>query len=105
MAEDVQVRDNPDESRYEVSVDGRLAGFSEYALHGEDADFLHTEIDDAFSGRGLATHLIRAALDDARARGWRVMPYCRFVRKFIAEHADYVDLVPADQRARFGLAS
>jgi uncharacterized protein len=105
MAEDVQVQANPAESRYEILVDGRLAGFTEYVLHGDDADFVHTQIDDEFSGEGLATRLIRAALDDARTRGWRVMPYCPFVRKFVAKHAEYADLVPADQHQRFGLAS
>lgn len=105
MAEDVQVRDNSGASRYEILVDGRVAGFSEYVLHGSEADFVHTQIDDEFSGHGLATRLIGAALDDARRRGRRVMPYCQFVRAFIAEHPDYADLVPDQHRGRFGLAS
>jgi uncharacterized protein len=103
MSQDVQVRDNSDESRYEILVAGELAGFCEYVLHGDLADFVHTQIDDEYEGRGLASELITQALDDARRRGWQVMPYCPFVRKFIGKHADYLDLVPADQRGRFGL--
>jgi hypothetical protein len=30
-----EVRDNPAESRYEVSSDGRLAGFALYKLHSD----------------------------------------------------------------------
>jgi predicted GNAT family acetyltransferase len=100
---DVQVRANTDESRYEISVDGTVAGFTQYALEGQRADFLHTQIDDEFEGRGLASQLIRGALDDARDRGWEVVPYCPFVTQFIGKHAEYRDLVPAEERERFGL--
>lgn len=100
---DAQVRDNPDESRYEIRVDGQLAGFTEYVQHGDVADFVHTEIEEQYEGRGLATVLIGQALDDARRRGWQVMPYCAFVRRFVQKHPDYRDLVPAEGQARFGL--
>jgi uncharacterized protein len=103
MTDDAQVRDNPDESRYEIRIDGELAGFTEYTLHGTQADFTHTQVDEGFTGRGLASELIRAALDDARQRGWQVMPYCRFVRAFIGKHPEYRDLVPAEQHERFQL--
>jgi hypothetical protein len=33
------------------------------------------------------------------------MPYCPFVRKFIAKHDEYVALVPAEHREKFGLAA
>jgi predicted GNAT family acetyltransferase len=104
MTENVQVRDNSGESRYEIRVDGELAGFTEYVLHGSQADFVHTQIDDKFGGRGLASELIREALDDARERGWQVMPYCPFVRSFITKHTEYRDLVPQEHQAKFGLA-
>lgn len=98
------VRDNPERLRYEIYDDDRLAGFSEYKLTGQRIAFTHTEIDPAFSGRGLARRLVAAELDDARSRGLAVLPFCPYVRKVIAENAeDYLDLVPAKDRARFHL--
>ncbi len=99
-----RVADNAGRSRYEITVDRELAGFAEYYLHERVIAFVHTEIGDAFGGRGLATELIRSALDDARARGLAVEPFCPFVRGFIVKNAEYRDLVPAEQHARFGLA-
>ena len=50
---------------------------------------------------GLASQLIRSALDEARAAGREVLPFCPFVRSFIQRHPAYVDLVRKPQR--FGL--
>jgi predicted GNAT family acetyltransferase len=97
------VRHSPDLDRYEIWVDDELAGFTEYRLHGVEASFVHTEIGEQFGGRGLATTLIREALDDARGRGWSVLPYCPFVKAFVAKHTEYLDLVPEGRRATFGL--
>ena len=101
--DDVRVRRDEQRSRFEIRVGDELAGFAVYRLHGDVADFTHTEIDDAFEGRGLGSRLIRAALDETRAAGQQVLPHCPFVRAFIAKHADYVELVPADARSRFDL--
>lgn len=97
------VRDNATESRYEIVVDGEVAGFADYHLHDDVIAFLHTEVDPQHQGEALASTLIRESLDDARRRGLRVQPFCRFVRAFIADHADYVDLVVPEERQRFGL--
>jgi len=98
------VLDVAESSRFEIRVDGRLAGLAQY--HMKDPGlivFTHTEIDDAYEGRGLGSTLIRAALDTARGRGLGVRPDCPFVRAYIGRHSDYLDLVPVDLRARLGL--
>lgn len=98
------VRDNPDADRYEIHVDGQLAGFSEYKLSPGRIAFTHTEIGDAFSGRGLARKLVVDELADARRRDLAVLPFCPYVRKVIARAPDkYLDLVPAKDRERFQL--
>jgi len=105
MSEDTQVRDNEELSRYEILVGDTVAGFTEYAMHGKQIDLIHTEVEDAFEGQGIASRLISELLDDVRRRGLEAMPYCPFVRKFIAKHDEYLDLVPAEHRAKFGLAA
>jgi predicted GNAT family acetyltransferase len=99
------ITNNTNTHRFEISVDGAEAGFVEYHDHGDVRAFTHTEIDSAFEGRGLASQLIRHVLDDARANGFEVLPFCPFVRSYIAKHDEYVDLVPVDRRAEFDLAA
>jgi predicted GNAT family acetyltransferase len=97
----IEVRDNPDEARYELRVDGQLAGFAQYRLHTGRITFVHTEIDDAHADSGLGSRLARGALDDARRRGLAVVPLCPFIAAFIGHHPDeYLDLVVPSMRGR-----
>ncbi len=88
-----EVHDHPERSRYEITVDGRLAGIADYHTSGNTMVFRHTEIDAAMQGQGLADQLIRAALDDVRPSGRTVVARCAFVARFIEEHPDYADLL------------
>ena len=101
-----RVVDRPDASRYEILAgadDTGTAGFAAYTLAEGEIAFTHTETAPAFAGQGLGGLLARGALDDARARGLDVLPYCPFIRGWIAKHPEYVDLVPEGRRARFDL--
>lgn len=100
---DIEINAAGERNRYEITVDGKPAGFTQYERRGEAIAFLHTEIDPAYSGKGLAGKLIGHALDDVREQKLAVLPYCPFVRSFIAKHTEYTDLVPADKRAEFEL--
>ena len=100
---DVEVTNNPDKARFEIVTDGELAGFAQYHLRDGVIAFTHTQTDDRFRGHGLGSRLVRASLDDARARHLAVLPYCPFMRSWITEHSQYADLIPADRREQFGL--
>jgi uncharacterized protein len=100
---DLQVADHPDQERFEIRVDGELGGFVQYRLKDGVLALLHTETDRRFRGHGLAGHLIQGSLDAARDRHLAVLPYCPFVRGWIADHPSYADLIPEAKRQRFGL--
>ena len=87
------VVNNPTESRYEIHVDGQLAGFTQYRTTPGVIEFVHTEIDEAHEGRGLGGQLARAALDDVRSAGDKVIATCPFIKGWIAKHEDYQDLL------------
>ena len=61
------VQDNREQQRFEVHVDGTLAGFAAYRLGDDTVTFTHTEIDDEYEGQGLGSELASAALDATRS--------------------------------------
>jgi predicted GNAT family acetyltransferase len=97
----ISVRDNPRVSRFELRVNEVIAGYVTYRDARSGRAFEHTVIATEYQGMGLASQLIRSALDEARATGRTVLPFCPFVRSFIQQHPAYVDLV--GQPERFGL--
>ena len=102
-ADEVSVREAPDRHRFEIWVGDTRAGFTVYRAASDRYTFVHTEIDDAFGGRGLASVLIKDTLDDMRSRGISVLPQCPFVRRYVSRHREYLDLVPAADRATYDL--
>lgn len=80
-------------SRFEIHVDGTLAGHADYRLEPGAIVFTHTEIDPMYAGHGLGGELVGAALDQVRHRQLSVVPDCPFVRDWLAKHPDYQDLV------------
>ena len=98
-----EVVDARDRSRFEIRVDGEVAGFTEYRRRPGLIAFIHTLIDPRFEGQGLGSELVRTALSQARSEGLSVLPFCPFVRSYIGRHSEYLDLVPEDARAEFEL--
>ena len=89
----IEVHDVPDRARYEVTVDGRVAGFAAYRETSGVRVFTHTEVDDDYEGQGVGSALARGALDEARAAGRRVVALCPFIAGYISRHPEYADLV------------
>jgi len=90
---DVTVVDNGARSRYEAHVDGRLAGHIQYHRTSRYLDFLHTQVEPEFEGRGVGSRLAAGALDDVRAHRGRVLATCPFIRAYLQRHPEYADLV------------
>lgn len=101
-----EIADNPTEQRYEILVEGHLAGFISYALDGERITMWHTEIEPEYEGRGLASELAKVALDDVKQRGLSLVPLCPFVAKYVRRHPEeYLQIVAPDHRQKLAADS
>jgi predicted GNAT family acetyltransferase len=92
-ADQLVVEDNPAAQRYEARLDGRVVGFSEYRRVRGRVIFFHTEVDEAFEGKGIGSGLAAGTLDDIRARGLKITVKCPFIAAYLKRHAGYADLV------------
>ena len=100
-ADDITVVHRPEERRYELLAGGERAGELVYRDRGDDViALLHTEVEPKLQHRGLGSALVGGALDDARARGLRIVPLCPFVDAYVRRHPAYGDLVVGDPARR-----
>lgn len=86
------IRDNTTLSRFELE-DGGVTAFLNYRRSGDVLMLNHTETPVAARGRGFASRLVKGVLDEARARGLKIVPRCAFVSAYLARHPEYRDLV------------
>jgi len=86
------IRNNTARHRYELDAEGQTA-VAYYSLAPGVITLTHTETPMALRGRGIASQLVRGALQDARARGLKVVAKCPFVARYIAKHPEFGDLL------------
>jgi uncharacterized protein len=85
-----QVRHNAAEHRYELATEHGMA-LAVYREQGDRRIFTHTEVPPEDEGRGIASRLVREALDDTRRHGFKIVPACSFVVAFVERHPEYND--------------
>jgi uncharacterized protein len=87
--------------RYVAEVDAILSEMT-YTLRSEEGgrgkaairvmSIDHTGVPKALSGKGVGLALVRRAVEDARAEGFRIEPRCSFVRVMMERHRDLADV-------------
>jgi len=85
------VRHDPALQRFEATVDGQLC-VADYRLRGGLMWMTHTYVPPPLEGRGIASELVRTALDFARREGLRVVPACSYVDGWMRRHPETGDL-------------
>ena len=90
---DVTVQDNPDRRRFEILLDGEVAGFADYQARDGAVVIVHSEVDPAYRGKGLGGQLAQQTLDALRERAVKVVPACPFFARYVADHPEYQEIV------------
>lgn len=78
-------------SRFVMNIDGNEV----YVLYAEDKetlDLYSTYTPQKIRGKGLASLVVKAALEYAKEKKLKVIPGCWYVRKFLEEHTEYQNL-------------
>jgi predicted GNAT family acetyltransferase len=86
------IEHDPAAGQFTATVEGKVS-MLQYRLKPGVMKIVHTEVPAELSGHGIAADLMRAALDFARASGWRVVPACSYARAFLERHPEYSGLL------------
>ncbi|MCV7011339.1 N-acetyltransferase [Mycolicibacterium madagascariense] len=87
-----------EDGRFTVAVDGKTVGLTAFADRPGQRVFYHTEVDEAFGGRGLASIVIADALAATREEGLRIVPVCPTVLAYVRKHPEFAGI--ADRPTR-----
>ena len=85
-----RVTDNEGESRFELRLDGELAGFIDYRRAGDTVALTHAEVRPELRNRGHAETMTRDALADLKRRGLKAQPVCPFVVAYVRRNPDSI---------------
>lgn len=90
------VVNNEAQDRYELAVDGGTAVLAYMRREGK-IYLTHTEVPPELEGKGIGSRIVKHALDEAKAAGEKVAPWCPFVRTYIERHPEYQDIVAEEE--------
>jgi predicted GNAT family acetyltransferase len=88
----MSVRDNKERRRFELDVEGGMA-FANYVTTPAAIVITHTETPRALRARGIASDLVKGALELIRADGRKVRAGCSFVADYLERHPEHADIV------------
>ena len=82
----ISVNRNDASERYNLTVDGEEAGFAKFEESDTHIAFTHTEVYEAFQGKGVASRLAAEAIADAVSRGRVIIPLCPYMARYLERH-------------------
>ncbi|MBL0899279.1 MAG: N-acetyltransferase [Reyranella sp.] len=84
------VTHNAARQQYELEADHGTA-VAVYRQQGDARIFVHTEVPPEDEGKGIGAKVVRAALEDTRRLGLKIIPSCSFVEAFVRRHPEFDD--------------
>lgn len=94
-----EVRDEPENHRYALIdlAEDRVAGEEVYvdvdAGDHTERVLVHTGVEDAYEGQGLASRLVGDVVNDIVGSGNRIVPVCPYVVKWLERHTEFAEHV------------
>ena len=89
----VEREDGAQGGRYLVQIKGDEAEMT-YSRAGTTRIIIdHTGVPDSMRGLGVGKKMVEAAVKDARAEGFKIIPLCPFAKATLEKHAEWQDVV------------
>lgn len=94
MADNIEVTRQDEETKgaWRAVVDGHVAEMTYSRVSAALIIVDHTEVPDALRGRSVGVALVRQAVADARAEGFKIAPLCPFAKAQFDKHPEWADV-------------
>lgn len=91
----LSVHDDAVGHRFVLTLDGAEAELV-YRRNGKRLVLIHTEVPEAWAGRGIGGLLVQAALERARDEDLTIVPLCSYAQAWLERHSDQAGTVTID---------
>lgn len=92
----IEVNQKNDEKHgsFEATIDGSKAGLMTYTWAGEERFIIdHTEVEEAYNGKGVGKEMLIKAVEFARENGKKIIPLCPFAKATFQKNEDLQDVL------------
>ena len=92
----MQVQNKNDGKRgaFFIEDNGKEVALMHYIFSGPEKFIIdHTEVDEAYEGKGLGKQLVRAGVEYAREHKMKILPYCPFAKKIFELTPEFGDVL------------
>lgn len=86
------VENNSERRRFEAHI-GEHVAVLDYVMVGDIIRLTHAGTPHPLRGQGVAAVVTKAALEYAKAQGYKVIPVCSYVEAYIRRHPEYRSLI------------
>lgn len=94
IPEEVTLKNNELAKQFEWKIDGHLAKVEyDFSSDKKRIFLMHTEVPAALEGMGVASRLVQAVLELIGEKGWKLVPYCPYVKIYLKKHPEYKRLL------------
>ncbi|NML59109.1 N-acetyltransferase [Chryseobacterium sp. RJ-7-14] len=91
---EVRQSNNEKNGNFEAFIDGNHAGLMTYTWAGEERFIIdHTEVEEAYNGKGVGKEMLLASVDFARKNGKTIIPLCPFAKATFQKHEELQDVL------------
>ena len=91
---DIKNKDNGKDGEFYMEDNGIQAGMMHYVLSGSGKMLIdHTEVDEAYEGKGYGRQLVKAGVAFARENKMKIVPQCPFAKKVFDITPEFADVL------------
>ncbi len=91
----IHITDNINEQRFETPLDNDFA-FISYRWESGNLSLMHTEVPEAYEGKGIASKLAQFAFETAKRQQRKILVFCPYITTWLKRHPEYNELVQKD---------
>ena len=91
----INLTQNEAVNRFEILIEDNIA-FIEYKLTDSILFLTHTEVPSALEGKGVGSAIVTKTFDYAQEKGYKIVPLCSFIQKYLKRHPEWKDLVASN---------